>query len=532
MLTCPGVFRGIGLVLYGTFWRFAVEGMLWSADLRAERRHMTNVTILVVVSAISAWQQPDQEETIHGVPLSAYAASMEKKQFRDQRLRAMTTIARYAKSPGKYVPLYLDALEDPDETVRATAAQSLGEMGGRLPSLACEFLPQLRSAFEDPQQRVRAAVALAFRSLGPAARSELANLRRHYDQDKSRGVREYSLAAMVAVTEGADEHLDMLVLALNQDEFPISAEWLRDTTLIASESEQAVAAVRKTLHRSSADEGVVSIHLRERAVSALGHMGRIAKVATADLFEMLKEPIKYKEVYARRRRGEPVSRTAVGKEPADCHLRLILAWAITRIDKDSIPRLFSQMKDQLADANADMRLSGTIVVSRLSHLREAQVVAEAVARLAEDDNPDVRIVARLASLRLADPPAKGLNETRFGNMPLPRDNTPPPDVESMRASLKSKIGELIGLCDVDDKAILMRSLMLPSRWEETLIQGNVRREMVEDGDNTARYLKSLFEHVQYDKIRIADRLATVPTTARPNPLHFFWFDGGWYMSGE
>jgi HEAT repeat protein len=506
--------------------------MLWSADLRAERRHMTNVTILVVVCVISAWQQPDQEETIHGVPLSAYAASMEKKQFRDQRLRAMTTIARYAKSPGQHIPLYLDALEDPDETVRATAAQSLGEMGGRLPSLAGKLLPQLSVAFEDPQQRVRAAVALAFRSLGPAARSQLANLRRHYDQDKSRGVREYSLAAMVAVTEGADDHLDMLVLALNQDEFPISTEWLRDTALIASESEQAVAAVRRALHRGSGDEGVSSTLIRERAVSALGHMGPVAKAATADLFEMLKEPIEYKEVYARRRRGEPLPRTAVEKEPAVCHLRLILAWAITRIDNESVPKLFSLVKEQLADANADMRLSSTIIVSRLSHLPEAQVVAETVAQLAEDDSPDVRILARLASLRLADPAAKGQNESRFSDMPLPRDITPPPDVESMQASLKSKIGELIGLCDVDDKAILMRSLMLPSRWEEALIQGDVRREMVEDGDNTARYMKSLFEGVQYDKIRIADRLATVPTAARPNPLHFFWFDGNWYLSGE
>jgi hypothetical protein len=78
----------------------------------------------------------------------------------------------------------------------------------------------------------------------------------------------------------------------------------------------------------------------------------------------------------------------------------------------------------------------------------------------------------------------------------------------------------------------MRSLMLPSLWEKALIQGDVRREMVEDGDNTARYLRALFEQVEYDKIRIADRLATVPTTARPNPLRFFWFDGDWYMSGE
>src|SRR5437868_13300816 len=83
---------------------------------------------------------PVEEESINGVPLSSYVASLSKKEFRDHRLQAMRTIAFFAKSPQQYIPTYVEALQDPDEVVRISAAQSLGQLGKRLPSLTGDFL--------------------------------------------------------------------------------------------------------------------------------------------------------------------------------------------------------------------------------------------------------------------------------------------------------------------------------------------------------------------------------------------------------
>src|SRR5690349_18405639 len=86
------------------------------------------------------------EEMINGAPLSSYVDSLGKKEFRDQRLRAMQAIATYAKSPQKHIPAFIEALQDPDEFVRIAAAQTLGHMGKRLPSLTGDFLPKLGAA--------------------------------------------------------------------------------------------------------------------------------------------------------------------------------------------------------------------------------------------------------------------------------------------------------------------------------------------------------------------------------------------------
>ena len=90
------------------------------------------VSILLLGMLTSCLQA--EEESINGVPLSGIVASLKNKEFRNQRLDALPTIALWAKSPKEHLPVYLEALRDPDEVVRATAAQTLGFLGERLPS--------------------------------------------------------------------------------------------------------------------------------------------------------------------------------------------------------------------------------------------------------------------------------------------------------------------------------------------------------------------------------------------------------------
>src|SRR5437773_10366175 len=116
----------------------------------------------------------------------------------------MRTIAWFAKSRQQYIPSYVAALQDPDEVVRISAAQSLGQLGKRLPSLAGDFLPKLSAALRDSQERVRSAAAHALSEIGPTARTELQALKKCFAEDKSASVRELALVAIVSVTAGSD----------------------------------------------------------------------------------------------------------------------------------------------------------------------------------------------------------------------------------------------------------------------------------------------------------------------------------------
>lgn len=468
-----------------------------------------------------------EEETINGEKLSSLVAALGNKEFRDQRLHAMELIARYAKRPKEHIPSYLEGLKDPDELVRGASARNLGTLGNRIPSLVGEFLPQLSAALEDSQQRVRFAAAHALFEIGAAARSELPALRKHYENDKSPLVRQAALSAMVAVSEGSDDYSDMLLMAVHQDEFPIDAKWLRELVLAGAQSEQAVAALHKALRYEEDYAGPGGI--RHTAAASLGHMGSAAQVAIPDLFEILKEPIQYRELDAPRVPGEPKRQIKATKEPTDFWLRLTAAWAITRIDAESTPKLFELLQQQFSAANPDLRLSSTIIACRLSPLASAKETAAQIAILTRDPDPNVRTIARLAELRFADPSSKSYEGLPLAELPLPHDHEPTSDTELRQARLRSRLDEIKNLCVLGDAVALARSIMLPTKFEKALIQGNLFSQMARDGKRKCESLTKSLEEIQHSNIQITDRLAFVPTAASSKPLRFYWFAGDWYL---
>lgn len=474
------------------------------------------------------------EEKINGVPLSALEASLTNKEFRHQRLRAMEDIGWFAPKPTKFVPIVCEALKDSDPVVRSTAARSLGRIGKRLPSLVDEFLNSLQETLNDPQHEVRAQVALALGDLGPPARPLLLELRKHYADDKSPHVRECVLGALVNVTQGSDDQLETLILAVNQVDFRVQSEWLRDLAVVGRDSRDAVKAIQGCLTRQGDPQIFIHNYMRQQAAAALAGMGPIAKDAVGDLFIILREQLAYEDVYeAKAEDAAARQRVVVARQPTTFLLRMTAAAAITQINPFSQDALFDLLIHQLENDDPDLRLSVAIIVSRLAHLKAAQRASKAIQKHVDDDDPNVRVIARLAMLRLDDPDVQSDDNLRLTTFPLPADKRTPPDPDELKRLLIEKVNVSIKLTDGDDVEALFRHFMLPNQYEKALLQGDLRRQIVEKGRRMKQQFRQPLEIVKENEIQIDGRTAIAPTAAdTKEPIRWYWFDGRWYLAGE
>src|SRR4051812_22249105 len=95
-----------------------------------------------------------QEETINGGKLSDLVRSLDPKKFPDERSHALVVIATWAKDPLPYVPQYVAALKDADQSVRLSALGGLGIIGQRFAAVAPKLLPSVVPLLDDPNEHL------------------------------------------------------------------------------------------------------------------------------------------------------------------------------------------------------------------------------------------------------------------------------------------------------------------------------------------------------------------------------------------
>ncbi len=470
----------------------------------------------------------DEPETINGVAVSQYEQMLHNKGDRTNRLRALETLGRYARSPADYTQAFKAAAADPDELVRATTVRAIGEIGRRAPSLLPEFQSTLETNLQDTQFRVRAEAARAVSQFGSAGRPFLEEIRRLRTADSSAAVRQAALEALVAITAGSDDHRDAVLAAVIQREFLVHPDWVRDLVRFWRNSPEAIMALRRLVdyqwpdvHPSGTDV------VRRQAILGLGMVGTPASSAIDDLLAVVDSPLRYQDVFAKAERSAG-ARRRVGREVNDLWIRLTAYWAIFQIDPGQTDNVVKRLADQLQSAEPDTRRCAAVIVSRLAYIDKMRSLLPPIQRLAQDEDLSIRSLARLAELRLRDDSTREMTPTRLGVVPLPDDTQRRPDAATMKAALLEKLERFQSPSLLGEAYPAVATMLSPSELERALLQGDLLQQL--ERKQTLQLVSTLFEDAE---IRQFDPIAGTALISSPKPdspqLPMLWFDGQWYI---
>jgi len=493
---------------------------------------IVHCAIVLVLAARCNPVMAEDVEKINGVAVAAYERMLKNTTHRSNRLRALETLARYSKHPARYAATYKDAARDPDELVRVGAVRGIGEICKRFPSLVGEFRETVHRAIDDPQWRVRAAAMLALRDVGNAGRGLLDDVRRRLAEDSSALVRQYAMSAVVAITQGSDDHHEALLAAINQRDFVVDTELVRKLPSVDRNSPKTIAALRGMLHYRWPELTESShVHLQSTAVFGLGTIGPPAQAAVEDLLKLISAPIRYEKVYSSQPRttGQPaLTPKLVGRDPIDFWVRVRACWAITNIDSGSTPQVVDVVREQLQSHDRDQRLCAAIIVHRLAHLDIVRTTLPLIEALENDQDARVKAIARIAHLRLKDDETDEQIPSMFTSLRLRTGDRAPPDEEVMRAGLAAKLEQISSALESVDAEATWVALLLPNKLERALLQGDLQSQF----ERKKQSFKAIFRQVQIEKIDPVARTGIVAGGKHGGKLRFYWYDGDWYLSGS
>ena len=101
-------------------------------------------------------------------------------------------------SGGKPITHWVEALKDPDSSIRKNAVRKLGNVGPADP----QVLPTVTSALNDQDREVRCEAILALLKCGPDARPAIPALTELQQKDRDPKVRDYAARAMEKLSQG------------------------------------------------------------------------------------------------------------------------------------------------------------------------------------------------------------------------------------------------------------------------------------------------------------------------------------------
>jgi HEAT repeat protein len=224
------------------------------------------------------------------------------------------------------VPGLTQALKNPNERVRARAAEALGGIGAR----AKNAIPALLNVSkDDPCERVRSEAVKVLRKIDPSGAMTTASFVRLARTDTASQVRCRAFAALEEIDRNTKRAIPVFIQGLKDEDPNVRGLVARVLGRYGPKAKSAVPALRNALSDQAYRHHGISIHLfrcrpvRYDVAESLGKIGADARAALPDLRRML-------------------------NRDADGEVRVAAAMAILRIDpgaKDPVPGLIAVLQD-------------------------------------------------------------------------------------------------------------------------------------------------------------------------------------------
>ena len=194
----------------------------------------------------------------------------------EDRKHAAETLGHLGSAAKDAVPHLVELLKDPEETVRAAAADAF-----KIGPSAAVVVPRLAELLRNPIAGVRGAAADALGKIGPAAKDAVPHLVELL-KDPSEDVRRAAADALGEIGPAAKDAVPLLVELLKDRDVAVRRAAADALGKIGSAAKDAVPLLVELLK----DRDVA---VRRAAADALGKIGSAAKDAVPLLVELLKD---------------------------------------------------------------------------------------------------------------------------------------------------------------------------------------------------------------------------------------------------
>ncbi len=244
-----------------------------------DKRWLLTIPLVVVLAAAGAWFEPTRtvrgwargEPFFAGRSANYWATKLESSDPKEQ-MRAPLALE---EGKGAAVPVLIQLLGSPRETVRATAAGILTRIGPP----AVDAVPALQARLDDDDANVRAVSAKALAAIKPTDPDVIKSL-----AGKLRGAdRDFVIRPLSAAGAAARAAVPDLTAIARDASLPPLTRWEAIRTLgkIGPDSKPAVPVLVAALTDADA-------FVREHAAESLGEIG--AAEAIPDLTRILADP--------------------------------------------------------------------------------------------------------------------------------------------------------------------------------------------------------------------------------------------------
>jgi HEAT repeat protein len=205
---------------------------------------------------------------------------------KDAKVReaAATTLGRLDRMGFVTVPELTKALKDQAPTVRAAAADALGQFSAIDGEIARDAIPLLSECLKDSSTPVRMNVVLTLARMGPAAATATPALAESLANDKEDGIRKECAKALAFIGKGADSAAPALIKALGDSSSEVRQYSAYALGRISPDPKVVLPELLKAI--KDKDKTV-----RGYAIHAIGSLGKAATPAIPELIRVLKDDV-------------------------------------------------------------------------------------------------------------------------------------------------------------------------------------------------------------------------------------------------